>query len=430
MPAARAAATSSAGVSPTWRASSGGAAGELAARARRSPGPAFAPDRSRGDDAVERARRARSAPGPRAARSPSSRRRRASGRSGASSASAGAASRKARKRIAAIIVSTDDLPPELAREHRGAAAAQLGERVRVAPLVAVLPVVAHLGAHARSPGARRARRRVRPPGAPRAAPARRGCRARRQHARHGCWSCGAFSRRNQPAAGAKGARMESTSGRVTDCASGRQASGDSHSDLISALITMARRDRDRVRRRPPGDRRAGARGRGEGARGHRSRAPPQTRLRLVRRLVFVAILVIGAALALSQFTKFERLATGILASSAVLGLVIGFAARQTLANMVAGILLAITQPIRIGDTVTIEDEHRPGRRPHALLHLHRHRRRAADGGPEREGRHRHPSSTTRPAIARRRRPSRCGCRRPPTSTQARRVLKPAGRRPR
>ena len=79
-------------------------------------------------------------------------------------------------------------------------------------------------------------------------------------------------------------------------------------------------------------------------------------MRLIRRLVFVAIMVIGAALALSQFDKLERLANGILASSAVLGLVLGFAARQTLANLVAGILIAITQPIRIGDTVTIEDE--------------------------------------------------------------------------
>ena len=46
----------------------------------------------------------------------------------------------------------------------------------------------------------------------------------------------------------------------------------------------------------------------------------------------------------------------MLASSAVLGLVVGFAARQTLANAVAGILLAITQPIRIGDLVTFEGE--------------------------------------------------------------------------
>ena len=50
------------------------------------------------------------------------------------------------------------------------------------------------------------------------------------------------------------------------------------------------------------------------------------------------------------------IATGLLASSAVLGLVIGFAARQTLANAIAGILLAITQPVRIGDLVTFEEE--------------------------------------------------------------------------
>ena len=40
----------------------------------------------------------------------------------------------------------------------------------------------------------------------------------------------------------------------------------------------------------------------------------------------------------------------------MLGLVVGFAARQTLANGIAGILLAITQPIRIGDLVTFEEE--------------------------------------------------------------------------
>ena len=81
----------------------------------------------------------------------------------------------------------------------------------------------------------------------------------------------------------------------------------------------------------------------------------QTRLRVVRRLIFVAILVIGIALALSQFAQIKRLATGILASSAVLGLVIGLAARQTLGNMVAGVMLAVTQPIRIGDRVTFEE---------------------------------------------------------------------------
>jgi small-conductance mechanosensitive channel len=80
-----------------------------------------------------------------------------------------------------------------------------------------------------------------------------------------------------------------------------------------------------------------------------------TRLRLVRRLIFLLILLIGVALALSQFPQIKRLATGILASSAVLGLVVGFAARQSLANMVAGVVLAMSQPIRIGDRVTFEE---------------------------------------------------------------------------
>lgn len=81
-----------------------------------------------------------------------------------------------------------------------------------------------------------------------------------------------------------------------------------------------------------------------------------TRLRLVRRLIFAVIVVLGLALAAAQFPSVKRLATGVLASSAVLGLVVGFAARQTLANAIAGILLATAQPIRIGDLVTVEDE--------------------------------------------------------------------------
>ena len=81
-----------------------------------------------------------------------------------------------------------------------------------------------------------------------------------------------------------------------------------------------------------------------------------TRLRLVRRLVFATIVVLGLGFALIQFPSVKRVATGVLASSAVLGLVVGFAARQTLANAIAGILLAITQPIRIGDLVTFEGE--------------------------------------------------------------------------
>ena len=67
-------------------------------------------------------------------------------------------------------------------------------------------------------------------------------------------------------------------------------------------------------------------------------------------------ILIGLAVVALQFPSVKRVATTLLASSAVIGIVVGFAARQTLANAIAGILLAITQPIRIGDKVTIEDE--------------------------------------------------------------------------
>src|SRR3954463_2621863 len=80
-----------------------------------------------------------------------------------------------------------------------------------------------------------------------------------------------------------------------------------------------------------------------------------TRLRFIRRVVEASIAVIGVAVAISQFAALDRLATSILASSALAAAVIGFAARQTLANAVAGVLLFITQPVRIGDLVTVED---------------------------------------------------------------------------
>ena len=83
----------------------------------------------------------------------------------------------------------------------------------------------------------------------------------------------------------------------------------------------------------------------------------ETRLRFVRRLVEAVIIVIGVATALSQFTALDRFAASVLASGAIAAAVVGFAAQRTLANVIAGVMLAITQPIRIGDLVTFE-EHR------------------------------------------------------------------------
>src|SRR4051812_27396234 len=79
-----------------------------------------------------------------------------------------------------------------------------------------------------------------------------------------------------------------------------------------------------------------------------------TRLRFVRRMIYATILLIGAAVALSYFASIARLAASLLASGVIAAAVIGFAARQVLANFVAGIMLAVTQPLRVGDWVTFE----------------------------------------------------------------------------
>lgn len=81
----------------------------------------------------------------------------------------------------------------------------------------------------------------------------------------------------------------------------------------------------------------------------------KTRLTILRRLLLLAAFLVIAAIVLAQFTSLGRLAAGIFASTAVLGLIIGFAAQNTISNLIAGVLIAITQPIRIGDRVGFEE---------------------------------------------------------------------------
>jgi small-conductance mechanosensitive channel len=81
-----------------------------------------------------------------------------------------------------------------------------------------------------------------------------------------------------------------------------------------------------------------------------------TRLRILRRVTTVTILAVGVVIALTQFAAVNKAAAALLASGAIAAAVIGFAARTTLANAIAGILIAVAQPIRLGDLVTIEGE--------------------------------------------------------------------------
>src|SRR5438105_988846 len=77
-----------------------------------------------------------------------------------------------------------------------------------------------------------------------------------------------------------------------------------------------------------------------------------TRYRVLRRSVTAAILFVGFFSALLVIPEVRAVAGGLLASSAVLGVIVGFASQRTLGNFVAGLLIAITQPIRLGDRVT------------------------------------------------------------------------------
>src|SRR5689334_14427833 len=80
-----------------------------------------------------------------------------------------------------------------------------------------------------------------------------------------------------------------------------------------------------------------------------------TRYRVLRRSITTAILVVGILSALLVIPQVRAVAGGLLASSAVLGIVVGFASQRTLGNFVAGLLIAFTQPVRLGDEVTVEE---------------------------------------------------------------------------
>ena len=78
---------------------------------------------------------------------------------------------------------------------------------------------------------------------------------------------------------------------------------------------------------------------------------------MIRRIAVPLIYWVGALLVLMQFEAFRRIGITILASAGLISLVIGLAARQLLANTIAGITLCFSQPIRVGDTVKIGDEY-------------------------------------------------------------------------
>jgi small-conductance mechanosensitive channel len=80
-----------------------------------------------------------------------------------------------------------------------------------------------------------------------------------------------------------------------------------------------------------------------------------TRYQVLRRSLMTAIIAIGILSGLLVVPQVRAVAAGLLASSAIVGLVIGLAAQRPLANFVAGVVIAFTQPLRLGDLVTVDD---------------------------------------------------------------------------
>jgi small-conductance mechanosensitive channel len=79
-----------------------------------------------------------------------------------------------------------------------------------------------------------------------------------------------------------------------------------------------------------------------------------TRYRILRRSVISGIIFVGVLSSLLVIPQVRAVATGILASSAIVGIVVGFAAQRTIGNFIAGLLIAFTQPIRLGDYIEID----------------------------------------------------------------------------
>jgi small-conductance mechanosensitive channel len=81
----------------------------------------------------------------------------------------------------------------------------------------------------------------------------------------------------------------------------------------------------------------------------------RTRWRVLRRLAVLCVVVVGVGSAALNFPETRLAASAALSSAAVLAVIIGFAAQSTLSNVVAGLVLALSQPIRLGDRVRVDD---------------------------------------------------------------------------
>ncbi|MBN2283270.1 MAG: mechanosensitive ion channel [Deltaproteobacteria bacterium] len=81
-----------------------------------------------------------------------------------------------------------------------------------------------------------------------------------------------------------------------------------------------------------------------------------TQIRIIKRVIVVIVSILGLGIVLMTFGSVRQVGTSILASAGIIGIIVGVAAQKTIANLLAGIQIAVTQPIRLDDVVVVENE--------------------------------------------------------------------------
>jgi small-conductance mechanosensitive channel len=81
-----------------------------------------------------------------------------------------------------------------------------------------------------------------------------------------------------------------------------------------------------------------------------------TQVKVLKKIATVVIVIFTVAMMLMVFDSVRQLGTSILASAGVLGIIVGFAAQKSIATVLAGFQIAMTQPIRLDDVVIVEGE--------------------------------------------------------------------------
>ena len=82
----------------------------------------------------------------------------------------------------------------------------------------------------------------------------------------------------------------------------------------------------------------------------------RTQIQVMRRILIVVVTILTLGIMLMTFPSIRQLGTSLLASAGLAGLVVGMAMKPTISSLLAGIQIALTEPIRIDDVVIVDGE--------------------------------------------------------------------------